>query len=222
MRSWFQSRPSPAMLVAFAALMVALGGTAYAATTLVNIADPITPANKARVDVNGALKTAGTSTVTGFVGETAPKTPFFGQRYISPSGTETLIAANKATMALTRLSFDNYHSNTGAANVNLAQQGGNATVCNGASGYRNIGSYNVGIGETFSDSMGSPLVLKPLSAGTVWCLIASTTIQGNPSSYYLPGVAWSGYVVAGTPPAGTLAAAAKATSTSAVPPRVGN
>lgn len=98
MRAWLSSRlrrPSPAMLVGFLALLVALGGTAYAATTIVNIADPTTPANKAKVDTTGALKTAGTSTVSGFVGETTPKTPFTGGVFAIVEEETTVIAANK-------------------------------------------------------------------------------------------------------------------------------
>jgi len=58
-RSWVRThfkKPSPAMATAFLALMIALGGTAIAATaTIVNIADPTTPANKASVDARGHL-----------------------------------------------------------------------------------------------------------------------------------------------------------------------
>ena len=65
MAGWLRARlrmPSPAMFVALGALTVALGGTAVAATnvaSIVNIADPTTPANVAKVDTSGALRTGG-------------------------------------------------------------------------------------------------------------------------------------------------------------------
>src|SRR4051794_18390703 len=49
-------RPHTATIVAFAALLVALGGTALAATgTIVNIADPSDAAKVAHVDAAGKL-----------------------------------------------------------------------------------------------------------------------------------------------------------------------
>jgi hypothetical protein len=51
-------------------------------------------------------------------------------------------------------------------------------------------------------------VLGPLVAGNVWCLVASVTVAGGPGSYYLPEVSFSGYVAAGTLPAGAVAAPA--------------
>jgi hypothetical protein len=74
-------RPSPALLVAFVALLVALGGTAYAATTIVNIADPATPANKAKVDATGKLAVGdgtGPLTVDGTTtAQAAPASAFY-------------------------------------------------------------------------------------------------------------------------------------------------
>jgi hypothetical protein len=196
LKNW-PRRPSPAMVVAFVALLVALGGTAYAATTIVNIADPNTPANVAKVDNSGALKTAGTSTVSGFVGQTAPKTPFYGQTFVSPFGVNQLIGASKATVALTRFEMDNPFDQTGSAQARLvlSQRAGNATACNGD--FRPIGTYTADAGETVAANMESPIVLKPLVNNTVWCLMASLTIQGNPSSVTLPTAAYSGYVVSG-------------------------
>jgi hypothetical protein len=211
MRTWFGARlrrPSPGMVVALLALFVALGGTALAATgTIVNIADPRTAANVAKVDATGALKTAGTATVGGSVAETPPRSPFFGHAFVLTSSTRTLIAANKATVALTRLLFENHYdqTNSAVANLVLLLQGGNATTCDGSSGTKEIGSYDVPAGQTLADVMGSPIVLKPLVAGDVWCLTAQATLQSNPGGYFLPNVAFSGYVAAGTLPAGAVA-----------------
>jgi hypothetical protein len=63
---WNNHRPTPAGVLAFLALMIALGGTALAATgQLVNITDPTTAANKAKVDATGHLVVGdGTSALT--------------------------------------------------------------------------------------------------------------------------------------------------------------
>src|SRR4051794_6043926 len=70
-------RPSPAAVLAFIALMVALGGTALAATgQIVNIADGSNAANVAKVDSTGKLNVgdgSGALTVNGNV--TARETP---------------------------------------------------------------------------------------------------------------------------------------------------
>ncbi len=202
-------RPSPGMLVALVALFVALGGTAYAATTtIVNIADPTTPANKAKVTAGGELETS--SAVSGYVGQTIPRVPFFGFADLGePDATQTVIAANKATVALTRLQFDNYYGQTNGAAISafLYEQGGNATTCDGDSGSATIGRYQVQAGQSFSDAIQSPIVLKPLATGDVWCLDVELAVQGD-GSFFDPTIGFSGYVAAGTLPAGAIATTA--------------
>jgi hypothetical protein len=209
------------MVLALAALVVALGGTAVAATaTIVNIADPTTPANKVRVGPDGALKTFGVSTVSGTVAETAPAKSFFGQEFLSASGaSNSVIGATNATLALTRIAVENYYDQVNGAHVRvtLIQNSGNASTCDGSTGSRTVGAYNVAAGQSFSDAMESPIVLKPLVAGDVWCLLAYASVQGSPSSgYYLPGIEWSGYVVSGALPA---SAAATPNVASGAPPK---
>jgi hypothetical protein len=199
------SRPSTGTILGGVALFVALGGTALAATaTVVNIADPTTQANKAKVDASGALKTAGT--ISGYVGETIPKTPFFGHSFLSASVNNVLIGANKATVALTRLELANYfgQTNGATADIRLYEQSGDATTCNGSA--QAVGTYEVPTGQTVSMAAGSPIVLKPSVSGNVWCLIADAAIQGSPSSYFLPEASFSGYVASGTLPIGAVAA----------------
>jgi hypothetical protein len=199
------SRPSTGTILGGVALFVALGGTALAATgTVVNIADPTTPANVAKVDATGALKTAGTDTVSGFIGETIPKTPFFGHQYLTQSTTNTLIGANKATVALTRIQVANYFAQNAAADIRVYQRSGTATTCDGSTGAATVGAYELYAGQSQADAIGSPIVLKPLVNGDVWCLVAITAIQGSPGSYYLPDVSFSGYVTSGTLPAGSV------------------
>jgi hypothetical protein len=189
-------RPSPATLLAFIALLVALGGTAWAAVTSVNIADPLVPSNVARVDGNGQLKTSG------YVGQAAPKNPWFGKIFMSTGVTNPVITANGATIALTRIVVDNYYGQTNGATVqvSLIQNGGNASTCDGSSGSRTIGIYDVRAGSAFADAMESPIVLKPLVSNTVWCLNAFASVQGSPGSYFLPALSTSGYVALGSFP----------------------
>ena len=196
-------RPSPALVVAIIALVVALGGTAWAAATVVNIADPTTPANVAHVDATGALKTS----VSGSVSEAAPRLPWFGKLFLFTGAPNPVITANKATVALTRILMDNYYGQTNGATVQiqLEQVGGNDTTCDGSSGSRTVGTYDVHAGSTFADSMETPIVLKPFTTGTVWCLQAFLTVQGSPGSYFLPSLATSGYVPSGTLPTGAVA-----------------
>jgi hypothetical protein len=77
MTRWLR-RPSPALVIAFVALLVALGGTAYAASTIVNIADPTTPSRIAKVDAAGKLTVgdgSGGLTVDGTVTANAQAAP---------------------------------------------------------------------------------------------------------------------------------------------------
>lgn len=61
------SRPSTGTILGAIAVFIALGGTAAAAATVVNIADPTTPANIAHVSSSGRLETAGSDSVTNTV-----------------------------------------------------------------------------------------------------------------------------------------------------------
>jgi hypothetical protein len=58
------SRPATGTVLGAIALFVALGGTALAGATVVNIADPTTPANVAKVDATDKLQISGSVTNT--------------------------------------------------------------------------------------------------------------------------------------------------------------
>jgi hypothetical protein len=67
------SRPSAGTILGATAVFIALGGTAFAAgATVVNIADPTTPANVAKVDASGKLQTSGSVTNTVNTQQAAP------------------------------------------------------------------------------------------------------------------------------------------------------
>ena len=215
--------PSPALVIGVVALAVALSGTAYAVTiSVVNIADPGHPNHRVQVSSGGALKTFGTATVTGAVAPRAPGTPLFGQQYLSTGAGTTVIPATKAAIALNRLVLENYYDQTGGATamVMLNQTGGSTTTCDGSSGTRMIGRYEIAPGSVSIDDMPTPVVLRPFAAGHVWCLDAIITLQGDPGGYYLPSAAWSGFLVSGTAPPHTASGQTLRGRTSAVPPKV--
>jgi hypothetical protein len=83
-------RPSPALVLASVAVLIVLGGTAVAATAT-------------------TTKEHGTAVSAADV----PKQPFFGKAFVSTGGQNVLIAANTATVALTRVNVDNYYGQTG-------------------------------------------------------------------------------------------------------------
>lgn len=84
--------------------------------------------------------------------------------------------------------------------------GGDATTCDSAAGFRFLGGFEVPAGQTYSEAMESPIVLKPLAIGKVWCLIADAQVKGGPTGALFPHVSVGGYVAAGTLPAGAVAA----------------
>src|SRR5689334_12240728 len=97
-------------------------------------------------------------------------------------------------------------TNGGVADIRLYQQDGDATTCK--AGARAFGTYEVPAGQTISVAMDSPIVLKSVVSGHVWCLLGSVVIQGSPGAYFLPEASFSGYVAAGTLPAGAVSAPA--------------
>lgn len=192
--------PSPALVIALVAMAAALGGSAVAATSAVTIADPTTPANKAAVSADGALQVPGT------VAPTAPKGSFFGFTSLETGISGTLIGRNKATVALTRLVFENPYSQTNhaAARFGVAEYSSNGATCDDTGPSRSVGVYDVPAGQSLVDAMSAPIVLQPLTAGTPWCLLVGVSIDGDPATYTFPEVSFSGYTVSGSLPAGSV------------------
>ena len=192
--------PSPAMVIALVALAACLGGTAVAATGAVNIADPTTPANKAAVNSNGDLQ------VGGAVAQTAPKGSFFGFQTAVSGSVSMMIERNKATVALTRMAFENPFDQTNGATVRFIVIQGITTgsVCDGSGAFNIVGTYEVPAGQSVVDTTGAPIVLKPPAAGSFWCLFVQSAIQGSPATESTPFVSFSGYTVSGSLPAGSV------------------
>lgn len=207
--------PSPALVVALVALAAALGGTAVAATGAVNIADPTTPANKAAVSANGALQVGGT------VAPTVPKGSFFGFQGGQTGASAILIGRNKATVALTRLNFENPFDQPNGATVRfiVIQATTTGATCDGsAPSFNIVGTYEVPAGQSTVDAPSAPIVLKPPASGTFWCLLLNVGLSGNPTSYSTPFVSFSGYTVSGSLPAGSVQTAARRSAAGASSP----
>jgi hypothetical protein len=98
--------PSPALVISCLALLLALGGTSFAAINAtgnaVNIVDPVTAANKAKVDATGKLQV----NVNGTAGArpVAPSTPWSATASINPGTPALLIGPRSSPINLTSLS----------------------------------------------------------------------------------------------------------------------
>jgi hypothetical protein len=187
-------RPSLPTALALLALSIALTGTAFAATgQLVNIVDPGNPAQAAKVDSSGALRTSlnGNRLL-------APPTPFAASTSLTANVLTPLTSPTSATLAFTRFEASNLADSVlhAAFQISLYQVAGSANTCNGPVTW--LVSYDVSPSDTVVDSLPTALTLKPPAGFTQYCLEALATLSNNPGSYYLPHIAWSGYVVSGT------------------------
>jgi hypothetical protein len=111
--------PSPALVISCIALLLAAGGTSFAAITAtgnaVNITDPVTAANKAKVDATGKLQV----TVNGTAGArpVAPTTPWSKSVTAFAGGPFTLAGPKSSPINLTSISISlpNYAATTDKA-----------------------------------------------------------------------------------------------------------
>ena len=169
--------PSPALLVALLALVVAGTGTAVAAGQLVTITDPTT-GNAATV-TGGALSTAVTGNVRSV--PTRPSSEWRTQTsatnyYTNGSQGVLLAGPTKATLALADVGFANSAGNPSAMAVAIGQVEADTVVaCTSFSGtYRDVLREVALPGTTVVHDFAAPLGLKPLTAGKNWCLVALT------------------------------------------------
>src|SRR5581483_4310475 len=135
-------RPSPALVIASLALLLAVGGVSYATVkatgNAVNIVDPITATNIAKVDNNGALKTNANIT-GGNVAPTAPAQPWAASEDLTIGGAppEAFIAGpTTAAIDITSisLSMSGAAAADGTENVRLIVYvfPGSASACAGS------------------------------------------------------------------------------------------
>jgi hypothetical protein len=213
------------MGVALLALFLATTtGTALAATgTLTNIVDGTNPANVAKVDSTGALRTLTAGTVA--VREGPPAKPFSAHGTVSNfykngSNYQVITGATSATVAVTQLLFTNGISNANDWELYVYYEtipaGGTCKAF--STGHKLVALVNVKQRATLVDPLPSPVVLKPSASAPQWCLVAgggpthataSTTDNSNVA------VRVTGYVVSGT----FAPATASATPTGKTPQR---
>jgi hypothetical protein len=187
--------PSPALVVAVIAVVLALGGVAFAATgQLVNIVDPTNSANAAKVTSGGELRVASRSqaapaaTPLRFVGSiVAGLTPVFGP--------------TTATLGIDHLTFRNPRANVSQSNATMIVQLFKLSVSGGVctnNATAILADYNAMPGETVIDDWTAPISVKS-TGGQPYCIGA--TLQGDGqalTSYTLPVLVVQGQVISGT------------------------
>jgi len=199
-------RPSLPTAIALLALAVATTGTAAAATgQLVNISDPTTAANVARVDAAGALKTTTSGTVS--ARPTPPASTFdtFGSiTNFYKNGSQYLVItpATSATVAITRLLYTNGITNTNDWEVFVYYEtipsGGTCKAF--SAGHKFIAHVNVKAHDSLVDALPSPVVLKPKTGSPQWCLVAGggpTQASASTTDGALFDISVTGFVVSG-------------------------
>jgi hypothetical protein len=186
--------PSPAMVISCLALLLALGGTSFAAVSAtgnaVNIVDPVTAANKAKVDGTGKLQVA----VNGTAGArpVAPATPWFATIFVPPGATVLLEGPRTSPINVTSLSasLSSVAAADDTAQFSLLAEHvpGSATTCANP-------LYDATLWFTPRLTASAPLVVSfptPLQltppAGTKGCLFAqlavsNTTVVFNASGF---------------------------------------
>jgi hypothetical protein len=187
--------------VGLGSLLSPLVGDALATVgQVVNISDHSSSAYFAKVTSAGELKTNGI--VSGKVAPALPPQPFSVEREFSVANPTYLLGPTSATVALTDVTFTNYFAAQGR-DLRLQELSGPApnTNCTNFDHTPTLGRFDAEGGQTIHVSFQTPIVLKPLAAGEVWCLYAA---MGGPSGDpdYVDGLTVGGYVVSGnfTPP----------------------
>jgi len=158
--------------VGIATLLSPIVGNALAtAGQIVNVSDPTAPYT-ARVDRDGALKTAGLDAPT------LPRLPFNTSTGVQAGIGIRILGPTTATVALTDIKIANDFRNTGARLVSFNEY--SATAPNSSCSnprHRALGYYDVLARDSIHANFETPLVLKPLASGDAWCLAVSVAIR---------------------------------------------
>jgi hypothetical protein len=177
--------PTPAFVIACLALVIALGGTSFAAVTAtgsaVNIVDPVAAANKARVDASGKLQVA----VNGTAGArpVAPSTPWATDAQLM-TGTAALLEGPRSapinvtslTLSLLRTAAD---TDKAFVALSASHVPASATTCSGAVPDGSLWEIaRLTASAPFTVSFPTPLQLVP-PAGTRGCLFVSVVSDSN-------------------------------------------
>ncbi len=175
--------PSPALVISCVALLLALGGTSYAAIkatgSAVNIVDPARAGNKAKVDRTGKLQV-----------NIAPSTPWSADRSIAAGAYVPLVGPKSVPINLTSLSVSLTGSAAATDSTGIVLQAWKvpaaATHC-ALTTYRGELWYipRITAAAPFAVSFPTPLQLVP-AAGTKVCLYARSLdrdVQLNASGF---------------------------------------
>lgn len=196
-------------MIACVALLLGAGGVAYgtarATGQSVNVVDPTTAANAAKVDGSGALRVkqaAGTSFSC-----SVSTANFYASGF-----TLATVPQTTTTLSADRLALSIEDSGASPWDGALWYEVGSATTCSGA--LRRLAVEAAAPGQRHLDSFQQPLQLGPDAAGHVWCLKASSgpfDVSSDGTSY----VDVSATIVKGTlsPPIGAATTGTPSTAT---------
>lgn len=122
--------------------------------------------------------------------------------YVSTGSGLTLIGSNSSTVVLTTFSFENWYNQTNQATASLLLYINYSTAkdCSQSAGSAWLGRFDAKAGQTFQSAIPSGFTLKPPVAGQYWCLMGAVSIQGDPSSYYLPMFGYTANLISGAIP----------------------
>ena len=170
--------PSPALVISCLALLLALGGTSFAAVnatgSAVNITDPVTAANKAKVDGTGKLQV----NVNGTAGArpVPPSTPWSADVSLPNGNYVSLVGPKSTPINLTSLSASLAGSAAATDITGILLQAwhvpGSATTCAITAFDRELWYIpRLTASAPFAVSFPTPIQLVP-PAGTKVCLYA--------------------------------------------------
>jgi len=231
-KTWgpFTGRQLTAIVISVIVGVVLLPGAVWAVDSFTNVAiqDPVSGA-KASVDAKHHVLVgdgSGSLSVDGTV-NTLPSTsknPFLSQGSVSnyySNGSVYVAISNptSATLVVNHLTLSNSIYNANPWEVYFYQAAGTTTaqcVSNTfASASRRLGVRNVAAGSTLIEDFTTPLVLKPVSGSTSWCLVGGggpRTSDTQSANAYPLAVQYGGFVVSGSFTPSTPATAAPSPS----------
>ena len=165
MKDRFTGRQITIIVVASAVAVLAFPVGVMAATgTLVNITDPVHPAHKASVSVDGALKIDGT-----VVAQLAPPAMPWSYANNNASGYYLVVGPTKHTIHVTSLLVSPYSGTITDSRLEISQFPSSATDCSFING-PDIFLDDVPATTPLVTTFPAPLQIKPTAPGNLVCL----------------------------------------------------
>ena len=193
-----------ALALSALAVVIATTGTATAVTAqVVHIGDGSVSSRMAHVDATGHLLVGATLAGTPTVRTGVQPQPL-NIAYFVGTGVNVLTNPTTATLAVSRLAFENTGANAGYSNTNFFYQLVQLTpmtkgdsCAQGAIGSA-ISMDRGAVGSNVQDNYDTPLVFKPIG-GKPYCLgVLVHSETTDPTAYYLPFAQLTGFVSSGT------------------------